>query len=86
MGVDKVFWHTLADPPPRARKGPGMDHHSLLQAVPGQGFQDKPAAVVYRDLASTVGDTPRAELRFEDGVLHAQSWQITPEGLLLQAE
>lgn len=85
-GVEKVFWHTLADPPPRARKGPGMDHHSLLQAQPQGGFTDKPAATVYRDLARAVADTPYAALQSSDGELVGDTWRITPEGALLQAE
>ena len=47
-GVEKVFWHSLADAPVAPKQG--IAFHSLLSAT-GQGFQDKEAAAAYRELA-----------------------------------
>lgn len=51
-GVEVVFWHTLADPPVAPEHG--ISRHSLLRATP-QGFEDKPAAAAYRELARRLG-------------------------------
>lgn len=50
-GAEAVFWHTLADPPPDAPAKGGFGKHSLLETRADGSVVDKPAAVVYRNLA-----------------------------------
>lgn len=62
-GADRVFWHTLADPPPSTPNShrSGFSTNSLFQALgphnaPGtEGFREKPAATVYRNLTRLAG-------------------------------
>ncbi len=71
-GVEKVLWHSLADAPVPPKRG--IAHHSLLQAT-AEGFEDKPAAAAYRELARHVAEplslseggitTPSAKLVLE---------------------
>lgn len=57
-GAERVFWHTLADPPARP-SGRGGGHapgghfstNSLLRGIEG-GTEEKPAGAVYRHLAA----------------------------------
>ncbi len=60
-GVDRVFWHTLADPPVAAGSPGGYSTHSLYQlgAAQEQGGLDlKPSGKVYRRLVSLLADLP----------------------------
>ena len=52
-GVEKVFWHTLADAPVAPKHG--ISNHSLLR-VTDAGFVDKPSAVAYRELAERLAE------------------------------
>lgn len=70
-GADRVFWHTLADPPagnPHARSSP-FATNSLLRSVAPTGralptsLQPKPAGEVYRRLATLLGPASAASLR-----------------------
>jgi hypothetical protein len=49
LGVEKVFWHTLNDPPlQEGRQGPGMADHSLYRATsPGGPLERKPSGDAY---------------------------------------
>ena len=71
-GADRVFWHTLADPPwAKERSGAPFSTHSLLATTapgPGSvvgGVVDKPAGAVYRRLAALLRDTDPAVYREE---------------------
>ncbi len=75
-GADRVFWHTLADPPPRAgaRATLPFSTNSLLRVlrdpidrggVGGPRVEDKPAGAVYRRLAATLAGANPADLREE---------------------
>lgn len=67
-GAERVFWHTLADPPagggPRGREGrpggtlPGGSFrtNSLLQTLAGGEREEKPAGAVYRALAKVLAE------------------------------
>lgn len=72
-GAERIFWHTLADPPSRVQrthKTP-FSTHSLLQTEappPGQPTalstrSDKPAGATYRRLATLLADVPRDAVR-----------------------
>ena len=55
LGVEKVFWHTLHDPPGSGkRKGPGMDNHSLHRAEEDGTLTRKPAGDAYEALAEVL--------------------------------
>lgn len=62
-GADRVFWHTLADPPASTPTGhlSGFSSHSLFQSAgspggpDGGGLREKPAATVYRNLHRLAG-------------------------------
>ncbi|MCP4809019.1 MAG: hypothetical protein GY913_23580 [Proteobacteria bacterium] len=71
-GVDKVFWHTLADPPVKPEHG--ISRHSLLR-VTADGFADKPAAVAYRGLAERL-----APARIEEGRLFVGDHELLLDG------
>ncbi len=66
-GADRVFWHTLADPPPspEARKSP-FAAHSLRQASAGPDrttpgpTSDKPSGAVFRRMMAHLGPTDPA--------------------------
>ncbi|MCB9741092.1 MAG: hypothetical protein H6741_29620 [Alphaproteobacteria bacterium] len=63
LGAQKVFWHTLADPPLGVgKKAPGMRHNSLMQADLEGARQDKPSALAYRRLATALAETPWSAL------------------------
>jgi len=77
-GADRVFWHTLADPPfrPGARPTLPFATNSLLRVVndhpvgpnvagPGGEAQDKPAGQVYRRLAALLAQTDPSQYREE---------------------
>lgn len=54
-GAERLYWHTLADPPPsnKPREGPGgFRTNSLFATNPEGGLTWKPAATVYRNLAA----------------------------------
>lgn len=52
-GAERLFWHTLADPP-AGHGGKSLDFstNSLLRTVAEGAREDKPAAVVYRNLSA----------------------------------
>lgn len=54
-GAERLFWHTLADPPPRT-EGPGgaggFATNSLMRTLQEGGREDKPAAAVFTSLAT----------------------------------
>ena len=56
-GADKVFWHTLGDPPTRAAGGRTMPmaDHSLFRLTEGGQRVIKPTGEVYRNLAAFLG-------------------------------
>ncbi len=59
-GVERLFWHTLADPPPvdegRGQRQPpsGFRTNSLLQAGSSGERSDKPAGAVFRNLSAVL--------------------------------
>ena len=77
-GADRIFWHTLADPPflPQQRSTMPFATNSLLRVVrtnpgpgavhgPGGEVQDKPAGQVYRRLAALMASSDPAQYREE---------------------
>ena len=57
LGVEKVFWHTLNDPPPdhEGRSGPNMSNHSLYRATEADGALElKPAGRAYAALTEAL--------------------------------
>lgn len=92
-GADRVFWHTLADPPnrPGARGDLPFATNSLLRVVndhpvsgnmagPGGVAQDKPAGQVYRRLAAALAHTDPSQYREEQASGGRLLW--TGEGWL----
>ena len=75
-GIERVFWHTLADPPPRSGKPRAqvMDSHSLYVATASGDFERKPAADAYQ----RIGD-------FLDGKTWEEVAVSTHEGATLVA-
>ncbi len=64
-GIDRVCWHTLADPPAHSQAGGGFSTHSLHRTVgapPQLRREPKQAAMVYRRLAELAGDVPLEEV------------------------
>jgi Glycosyl hydrolase catalytic core len=53
-GAERLFWHTLADPPQRSKGPGGFKTNSLLQQGPGGALEDKPAAAAFRALAKVL--------------------------------
>lgn len=76
-GADRIFWHTLADPPvsPQVRAQLPFSTHSLMRVPPppmgvgtGPGESpptDKPAGEVYRRLTQLLAQTRPADYREE---------------------
>ena len=69
-GVARMFWHSLADPPPDPRdtRKRGFAHHSLYRTIkppwaPGAERQIKTSGETYRRLVQLIGGVPRSELR-----------------------
>jgi hypothetical protein len=68
-GADRVFWHTLADPPSTAAGDPGpFSSHSLMRTLPGNSADPtsralKPAGNVLQRLLQIAGATPMATAR-----------------------
>jgi hypothetical protein len=63
--VDRVCWHTLADPPPEAPTEGGFSTHSLHRTVgtpPRQRREPKLAAQLYQRLAEQAGEVPLDQL------------------------
>ena len=54
-GASVVMWHTLADPPTVERRG-GFARHSLLTAARDGSVTEKPAAAVFRALATRLAE------------------------------
>ncbi|MFZ5479363.1 MAG: glycoside hydrolase family 44 protein [Myxococcota bacterium] len=57
-GAERLFWHTLADPPARAKGGgpEGLRTHSLFRASDDGSLAEKPAAATFRHLAAVLGE------------------------------
>jgi hypothetical protein len=54
-GAEKLFWHTIADPPPGAKGvADAMRTHSLLRTGEDGAITEKPAAAVYRHLSAAL--------------------------------
>lgn len=69
-GVERVYWHTLADPPARADVKSGFSTHSLLRATGGEAFQRKPSGDTYARLTASLGAVPLDQVeQVSDGVL-----------------
>ncbi len=69
-GAERLFWHSLADPPRRGGRRVGVGDfgtHSLLQAVEGRAPVEKPAGAVFRHLAEQLAAHDLAGAR-PDGV------------------
>jgi hypothetical protein len=65
-GVERVCWHTLADPPAGPASSGGFASHSLHRTVgehPDQRRDPKPAGEVFLRLAQLVGEVPLTEVR-----------------------
>jgi hypothetical protein len=70
-GVERLFWHTLADPPAQSNgRSMPFAHHSLMQTKhstweggDGQGRLNKPAGEAYRRLVAHLASVPRASIR-----------------------
>ena len=72
-GAERVFWHTLADPPARVQrthKTPFSTHSLLQTAAPPAGRpttlsarSDKPSGATYRRLAALLAEVPRDSVR-----------------------
>lgn len=62
--VEKVFWHTLFDPPPapQHRAHSGTRTNSLLAREPDGSLRQKPAALAYRALADLLAEVDRADV------------------------
>jgi hypothetical protein len=64
-GVERVCWHTLADPPAGPASAGGFATHSLHRTVgdpPAQRWERKPAGEVYRRLHDLLGELPLDEI------------------------
>ncbi len=65
-GVERVCWHTLADPPSGPASSGGFASHSLHRTAgePPNGVRElKPAGVVYQRLASLMGAVPLEQVQ-----------------------
>lgn len=87
LGVERLFWHTLADPPEEvtSRTPPGQVSnfwfHSLCRMRADGGYTVKPAGVAWRVLAQRMAGVPRSSL-------HAESWglRVGEDRVLLDGE
>jgi hypothetical protein len=84
-GAERVFWHSLADPPEQARRaGPGREHptFSLFRTLPGApgdapSLEPKPAAGVYQRLAALLaGDDLANATPDGDGAVRLKSGSL----------
>ncbi len=90
-GVERVFWHTLADPPQRdgpKRRGI-MDSHSLYRATPA-GFERKPAADAYQRFGAWVAgaswsDVVVSELDGATAISLGDKWLVWGTGAVALA-
>ncbi len=65
-GIERVCWHTLADPPSGPASSGGFASHSLHRTVGegrAQAREPKLSGVVFQRLSEQVGDVPLSELR-----------------------
>ncbi len=67
-GVERVFWHTLCDPPALRKGAPntGYSTHSLLRNLgedASSGRQAKPSGQVFRRLAAILAEVELGEVR-----------------------
>ena len=61
--MERVFWHTLFDPPSGVPLPRGaMATHSLLRRQHDGQLGDKPAADAFRELAALLEDLPRSAI------------------------
>jgi len=93
LGVERIFWHTLADPPERPEgarggrpgggPGGGFSTNSLLRTLSDQTREEKPAGTVYRNLAAIL-----AERDLRRAVVESPGLSRFPDGsaLLWQGE
>jgi hypothetical protein len=91
-GAERLFWHTLTDPPGRTQSRRGSGHfstNSLLQAVEGGVPVEKPAGAVFRhlaaqlldhDLAGAVADGEGAARLLDGSVLLFAGSRVAPAG------
>ncbi len=77
LGVEKVFWHTLFDPPPAAggQLRSGTRTNSLLVRAQGGELQDKPVARSWRALASLLEGVDRGEIQGLEAT-GGRAWQV----------
>ncbi len=63
-GADRVFWHTLADPPPgpASRTSP-FASHSLRRTSSDGTLSDKPAGAAFRRMMARLGDADTESFR-----------------------
>ncbi len=93
LGVERVFWHTLFDPPSGVPLPRGaMATHSLLRREQNGQLGDKPAAPAFRALAELLKDLPRSAvsaLDVQDGhgvVLGDRGWLVSGRRVRLPGE
>ncbi len=76
-GVEKVFWHTLFDPPPQpgVQRPSGTRTNSLLVRTPSGDLEPKPSAHAWKALADLLEGVDRSQVT----VLQARggrAWQV----------
>ena len=88
-GADRVFWHTLADPPRRGGKQLPFASHSLLRtttdavgagAAGGTVREDKPAGAVYRRMTAALAQADPST--FTEPEVHGGRLLATDRGWL----
>lgn len=55
-GAERVYWHTLADPPPHVDLRGGLGRNSLLTSTGEQQWVEKPAAATFRHLSARLAE------------------------------
>lgn len=88
-GAERLFWHTLSDPPAGVEARGGLARNSLLRATAAGTWEEKPAAATFRRLAQRlaeddlVGATPDGPgaVRLKSGaVLLWDGARVAPAG------
>jgi len=76
-GVEKVFWHTLFDPPPQPgnARPSGTRTNSLLRREPGGALARKPAADAWLALAELLEGVDRSAVRAAQAS-GGRAWQV----------
>lgn len=77
-GAERLFWHTLTDPPTGRNVGDvNFNTNSLLRAVDGLPPVDKPAGVVFRNLSARLAaDDLRGAVLEGEGAVRAPSGAV----------